>query len=316
MRAVLVRELGRPPEPAEVAEPEPAGGRVPFEVVAAGLNPIDLAVGAGRFFAGHPQLPYVPGAEAVARGGDGRLVYLNGDGLGVARDGAHAERVLFAPEHALPVPAGVEAPLAVACGIAGLAGWIPLAWRAPVREGETVLVLGATGIVGLVAVQAARLLGAGRVVAAGRDEAALGRAAERGADETVRLEEGADLVEAFRDACGGEGPSLVVDPLWGGPGAAAVEAAARGARIVNLGQSAGPEATLRSGDVRGKALDILGYTNFAVPRDVREREYARLCRHAAAGELRIEVETVTLENLPGAWARQASSPHVKLVVAP
>lgn len=316
MRAAVVRELGRPPEVGQVDEPHPGDGRAVFDVVAAGLNPIDLAVAAGRFFGGSPEPPYVPGAEAVARAPDGGLVYLGGDGLGVARDGAHAERTLFDPAQALPVPEGVEPELAVACGIAGLAGWLPLAWRAPVREGETVLVLGATGTVGLVAVQAARLLGAGRVVAAGRDEAALRRAADRGADETVRLEDDLDLTATFREACGGDGPSLVFDPLWGAPGAAAVAVAARGARIVNLGQSAGPEATLRSGDVRGKALDLLGYTNFAVPRDVREREYARLCRHAAAGGVRIDVETVPLEELPSAWERQAAGAHVKLVVTP
>ena len=316
MRAAVVRELGSPPEIGEVRDPEASGGRTVLDVVAAGLNPIDVAVGAGRYFAGHPQLPYVSGAEGVARADDGTLLYLNGDGLGVSRDGAHAERALFAPVEALPVPDGLEPELAAACGIAGLAGWLPFAWRAPVREGETVLVLGATGTVGLVAVQAAKLLGAGRVVAAGRNEAALQRAAERGADETVRLQEGLDLVAAFRAACGGDGPSLVFDPLWGAPGAAAVEAAARGARIVNLGQSAGPEATLRSGDVRGKGLDLLGYTNFAVPREVREREYTRLCRHVAAGDVRIDVESVPLDDLPTAWERQASSPNVKLVVTP
>jgi NADPH2:quinone reductase len=316
VRAAVVRELGSPPEIGEVRDPQASGGRAVLEVVAAGLNPIDVAVGAGRYFAGHPEVPYVSGAEAVARGDDGGLLYLNGDGLGVSRDGAHAERVLFASDEALPVPDVVEPELAAACGIAGLAGWLPFAWRAPVRQGETVLVLGATGTVGLVGVQAAKLLGAGRVVAVGRNEAALERAAELGADETVSLEEGLDLVAAFREACGGDGPSLVFDPLWGAPGAAAVEAAARGARIVNLGQSAGPEATLRSGDVRGKGLDLLGYTNFAAPREVREREYARLCRHAAAGDVRIDIEIVLLDELPVAWERQASSPNVKLVVTP
>lgn len=315
MRAAIVHELGAPPEVGDVPEPQLSEGRSAVEVVAAGLNPIDIAVAAGRYFAGHPDVPYVPGAEAVGRLPDGSLGYLNGDGLGVARDGTFADRVLAVAEQAFPVVDGIEPALAVSLGIAGLAGWAPLAWRAPVRPDDIVLVLGATGTVGLVAVQAAKILGAARVVAAGRDEEGLRRAQERGADATVRLV-GDDMVEAIREACGGDGPTLVHDPLWGEPAAAAVEAAARGARIVNLGQSAGPEATLRSGAVRGKQLDLYGYTNFAVPRDVLSEHYQRLCGHAASGEIQVDVETVPLDRIADAWQRQAESPHVKLVVVP
>lgn len=316
MRAAVVRELGRLPELGEVPDPQPSDGRDVVDVAAAGLNPIDVAVGAGRFFGGHPEPPYVPGAEGVARFGDGRLGYLHGDGLGVRRDGTFAERTLYPVDEAVPVPEGVEPALAAALGVAGLAGWLPLVWRAPVHEGETVLVLGATGSVGLVLVQAAKLLGAGRVVAAGRNEEALRRAAERGADATVQLDSADDAAEAIGDACGGEGPSLVCDPLWGPPAEAAVRAAARGARIVNLGQSAGPEATFASADVRGRQLEILGYSNFAVPRDVLAAEYQRLCEHAARGDIQLDVETVPLEAIGEAWERQAASPNVKLVVTP
>ncbi len=273
MRAVVVKEIGSPPEVGEVPEPEAADGRQPVEVVAAGLNPIDIAVCAGRYFGGHPDVPYVPGAEGVARLPDGRLGYLHGDGLGTNRNGTFGELALYAPEEAFPIPDGVEPELAASLGVAGLAGWVPLAWRAPVRPDDTVLVLGATGTVGLVAVQAARTLGAKRVVAAGRNEVALERAKERGADAVVRLDGDTDLEEAFREACGGDGPTLIHDPLWGEPARAAIEAAAKGARMVNLGQSAGPDSNLRSGAVRGKSLDILGYTNFAVPRDELARQY-------------------------------------------
>ena len=112
---------------------------------------------------------------------------------------------------------GRRSALAAGLGIAGLAGWLPLAWRAPLEGGEHVLVLGATGSVGLVAVQVAKLLGAARVVAAGRSVAGLERAAEVGADATIRLDEAEDLVAAFKDAFGGEGPNYVFDPLWGEP---------------------------------------------------------------------------------------------------
>jgi len=317
MRAAVVSELGRPPKLDDAPEPEPGDGEVLLEVAASSLNPIDIAVGAGRFYGGHPPVPYVPGAEAVGRiAGHGGLVWTAGGGIGVARDGALAELVAVPEVSLTPVPEGADAELAVALGIAGMAGWLPLVWRAPVREGETVLVLGATGTAGFVAVQAARLLGAGRVVAAGRDPERLARAAEVGADETVRIGEPGDLARAFKRASGGNRPTLVFDPLWGEPLAAALDAAATGARVVNVGQSAGAEATIRSGFVRGKQLDLLGYSNFAAPREVVREEYRRLVQYALAGTIRIDIERVSLDDVAEAWERQASGPDAKLVVVP
>ena len=122
---------------------------------------------------------------------------------------------------------GADPALAAGLGIAGLAGWLPFAWRAPLEGGETVLVLGATGSVGLVAVQAAKLLGASRVVAAGRDANRLEKAAALGADATVRIGVGGDLVSAFREAVGGRRPDLRLRRRSGAsPSAAAVQAAA------------------------------------------------------------------------------------------
>jgi NADPH:quinone reductase-like Zn-dependent oxidoreductase len=298
VRAARIAELGTPPEIVDVD----VGGDV--EVLAVALNPLDLAVGSGRFPGGHPPLPYVPGSEAVGLV-DGRRTYLFGEGFGVRRDGFLAERVDFPESAAVPVPEGVDDDVAVICGIAGVAGWVPVSRRAPVEPGDRVLVLGATGTVGSVALQAARLLGAERIVAAGRDPARLERALELGADATVPLD-GDDLAERFREACGGDGPTLVVDPLWGDPARAAVDAAARGARIVQLGQSAGPEATLTSGSVRLKALSILGHSNFVMSPEDLLSAYVEVVQHVAAGRISIEHETFALDDIAAAWKAQGS----------
>jgi NADPH2:quinone reductase len=312
VRAALVSEVGAAPAIGDAAEP--TGETI--EVLAAPINPIDLAVSRGVLATGHPELPYVPGCEAVGRTAEGKVVWIFGGSLGRTVDGAMAERAAVGDAHAIDVPEGADPALAAGLGIAGLAGWLPLAWRAPLQGGENVLVLGATGSVGLVAVQAAKLLGAARVVAAGRSADGLRRAVECGADEAIGLDEAGDLVAAFKDAFGGDGPSYVFDPLWGAPAAAAVEAAVPHATIVNLGQSAGATSELASAAVRFKSLSILGHTNFACPRGELAEHYRRLVEHAVAGEIRLDVERVPLDEVADAWRRQAEGAGTKLVVVP
>jgi len=294
MKAALITELGHAPSVGEA--PEPTGESI--EVLAAPLNPLDRAVAAGQFFGGHPALPYIPGCECVGREPGGRIVWTFGGGLGVARNGAMAERAEPGAVVA-EIPDGADVAVAAALGIAGLAAWLPLAWRAPIREGDRVLVLGATGTVGEVAVQVARLLGAAHIVAAGRDQTRLARTLELGADETVPL-----------DGDFGE-PTYVFDPLCGEPLERAVAAAAQGARIVQLGQAAGATATLPSAAIRGKQLELYGFTDFSVPPEVVIEHYARLVGHAISGQIRLEVERVGLDEIGDAWSRPG-----KLVVCP
>ncbi|MGZ4338366.1 MAG: hypothetical protein ACXVRA_13765, partial [Gaiellaceae bacterium] len=138
MRAALITELGAAPE--AVDRPEPLGASL-YDVSTVSLNPIDINIGAGRYFAGHPELPYIPGCEGVGRAADGTRVYLFGDGLGLTRDGLLAERAVAPADLGIPLPDAVSDEVAACCGIAGMAGWMPVAWRAPVRKDDRVLVL-------------------------------------------------------------------------------------------------------------------------------------------------------------------------------
>ena len=320
MKAALIHEIGGLPEPAEVDPPRRDQGRALVEIHAVSLNPIDIALASGKHYLGPPKTPYVPGSEGVGTIVEaeslpaGARVYISDDGLGGrGRDGTLAELATVAEEEALSLPEGVSDDVAVACGTAGLAGWLPVSWRARVGPGDRVLVLGCTGTVGLAAVQAAKLRGADRVVAAGRRPERLEIARQAGADAVVSLDD-TDLAQAFKDAAGGEGPTVIIDPLWGDPLVAATEAAAPGARIVQIGQSAGPTATLASGVVRGKQLEIYGYSNFVVPAEVRRAGYEELVAHAAAGEIDFPVEVYAFERVGEAWQRQADGPGAKLVV--
>jgi NADPH2:quinone reductase len=263
---------------------------------------------------GSPETPYVAGREAVGRVvesdslPEGTRVYAAGLGF-------LAERAAVANENLVRIDADVDDAVAACFGIAGLAAWLAVEWRGDLREGETVLVLGASGAVGALAVQAARLLGAGRIVAAARSAEGLERARSLGADATVKFDEHDDLAAAFLEACDGQ-LDLVIDPVWGEPGAAAIKATSFGGRVVQLGQSAGKEATIESGWIRAKLLSILGHTNFAAPAEVRDDAYLRMVRHAAASELTVDHEVVPLDQVADAWERQKASPGRKLVLSP
>jgi NADPH2:quinone reductase len=236
-------------------------------------------------------------------------------------NGCMAEYAVADEASMIELPDGTDHALAAALGIAGLTGWLAVEWRAHLRAGERVLVLGATGVVGMVAVQAARILGAGRIAAAGRDAEALEKARAAGAHALVPLTAptGPDpvgaLAKAYEAALEGR-PDVVIDPLWGEPARAAVEAAAFMARMVQLGQSAGPDCTLRSGAIRGKSLALLGFTLGHVPHDRQEAAYLKMLAHATAGELSVERETLPLDWAGEAWRRQEDSPHRKLVLVP
>jgi NADPH:quinone reductase-like Zn-dependent oxidoreductase len=311
VRAAVLREYGLPGF-GEFNEPQAGGGRVVIEVAAAGLNPVDVTTAAGAFYGGKPGLPSVPGKEGVGVL-DGRRVYF---GATVPPFGSMAERALIDPRKTFDVPNGLDDGLAVALGIAGLAGWLPLSWRAKLKPGEHVLVLGASGAVGQIALQAARLLGAGRVVAGARSAGGLDRARELGADAVVSLGQDADSLEAAIREATGDRLDVVVDPVWGEPAVAALKAASDWARHVQLGQSAAAEATVASATIRGKSLNLLGHTNDSVPEEVKAEAYSRMARHAGAGELGIDVQKIPLENVAQAFERQKESPNHKLVLVP
>ena len=291
MRAARLHELGGVPQVDEVDAPE---GPHVVAVAAAALNPVDIAIGSGRFYGGSPDPPYVVGSEAVGTAPDGRRVWVRGNGV-------LAEQAAASPDQTFEVPEGVDDGTALACGIAGLTGWLAVSWRAQVTPDDTVLVLGASGTVGGAAVRGAKVLGAKRVVGAARKTANIPDVA----DEVVELSGSYELPEA----------TVVVDALWGEPAERALEAAAKGVRFVQLGQSAGPSATLQSGWVRGRIMNILGHSLFATPQDVLANGYRELCEHAREGRIGFGVDTFALDDVAEAWQRQASgSPGSKIVI--
>ena len=247
MRAATITAHGRPPEVLDRPEPVAGDGELLVAVTAVPLTPLDLLCATGTSYFGPPALPYVPGVQAVGvvRAGPAHLLgsrvwFPTAAGMAPG-DGGLAELAVGRADQAVLVEAAVPDTTVAALGLSAVAAWEVLEGRAGLRPGEQVLVLGAGGVVGQVAVQAARLLGARRVVAACRSASARERALACGADAVVDLRSDDDagvLATRFREACEG-GVDVVVDPLAGIPGSAAASALADGGRLVNLGSSAG-----------------------------------------------------------------------------
>ncbi len=219
--------------------------------------------------------------------------------------GGLGEVVSVPRERLVPVPDGVSDELAVALGVAGLAGWMPVHERGGLAPGETVVVLGASGVVGQVAVRAARAGGAGRIVAVARSSGGRARALALGAD--VALPTGEGLAEALGEACGA-GADLVIDTLWGDSAAAAIGVMARGARLVQVGNAESPMMAMVAGPLRGRRLDVRGFSVLVEEPAEAARAYGELTAAVVRGDLDVDlqIETLALDDAPAAWERQAA----------
>jgi NADPH2:quinone reductase len=318
MRAAVVEAVGSPPVPADVDEPVRQDGSALVEVEAAPLNPVEIRVAAGR----HPRRaepPYVPGLEGAgtvvesARVPPGRRVRFEGPALpGFGAQGTLAERAAVPEESLVELPDEAGEDLAAALGVVGITALLALDRAVPV-DGRRVLVLGATGAVGQMAVQLAKLMGAGRVVGAGRSSERLGRVRALGADEVVGLGDG-DLTAAFERAAGGP-LDIVIDPLWGEPAMAALRAIATEGRLVNVGQSAGADVRVPLENVRNRQGAIHAISSGWTPLERKAEAYRRVLELAVAGRLTVEREVVPLDDVTAAWERQDESPGKKLVVS-
>ena len=234
-----------------------------------------------------------------------------------------AQRTVAPRAFCFPIPPGVDDATAAALPNPGVSAWLSLSARAKLVPGETVLILGATGVTGKLAVQIAKLLGAARVIAAGRNERVLGTLPELGADVTIGLDKpDPELTEAFGHAAGDTGFHVIIDYLWGHPTKVLLAAITRAefavataeTRLVQVGESAGPGISLRAAVLRSTALAILGTAGIP-SRDALEDAYQQVMARAASGELRIDTEQVPLADIEEAWQREVRGGR-RLVIIP
>jgi len=319
MNAAVLHTLGKPPQFEPFPEPSAGEGEVIVHVRAASLKPVDKQLAGGTHYASPRQLPRICGADGVGQLEDGTRVFFGGPRPPY---GAMAERTVVRRAQCFPVPADLDDQTAAVIPNPGVSAWLSLKYRARLAPGETVLILGATGVTGKLAVQIAKILGAGRVVAAGRNQQVMSTIHELGADATIQLDQPhAELVEAFRREAGEKGFDVVIDYLWGPPTEALLAALTRAefavagseTRLVQVGESGSPTITLPAAVLRSTALTILGTAGIP-PMDVLTEALHQVMNHASRGKLRVDSEAVPLSEIEGAWDRDVRGR--RLVVIP
>lgn len=292
MNAAVLHQLGESPRFQQFREPEAGPDEAVLRVLAASLKPVDKQRASGSHYASFRQLPAICGIDGVGLMEDGSRVFFAGPRPPF---GAMAERTVVPRFLCWPVAPELDDLTAAALPNPGVSAWLSLEWRAKLQPGETVLVLGATGITGTLAVQIAKLLGAGKVVAAGRNLEALRTMPSYGADATIALGQPAGaLKEAFLHEAKATGYNIVLDYLWGPPtevllsAITATDFAPQGARtrLIQVGESAGSAITLPAAALRSSGLEIMGAGSGAMPPfDVLKDVFQRLLAGAVQKQL-------------------------------
>ena len=307
MRAAQIDGQGGRPVLVDIAEPEGRTGASLISVIAGGGGASDLQRANGVF--GPITGSYVVGGEGVGRLASGERVYF---GHSASPFGAWAERTLVPEAEVWPLPSSVDDGLAIALGISGTGALIALE-EARIQAGENVLILGATGPVGQVALQLARLMGAGHVAAAARNIENLQRLQARGlADAVAQLGAGDDL-QALR-AAAGHGFDVVLDVIYGPPAEAAMRATRPGARMMSIGMQAGPMVSLSLRDLVLRSH--VGVGTGQRPVAERRAAYERLLDHALRSGLQVDCLECRLDDAAQAWAAQSAGLRAKIIVRP
>jgi NADPH:quinone reductase-like Zn-dependent oxidoreductase len=264
MYAAVVNSFDAPPRYTTFADPVAGEGEKLVTVSAAGLHPIVKGLAKGTHYGSSGELPFIAGIDGVGKLEDGTRVI-----FGVARSpfGTFAERSLAASWMCLPLPEAIDDVTAAGIANPAMSSWAALTARAKFVAGESVLILGATGVAGQLAVQIAKRLGARRVIAAGRNPQTLEKLKTLGADSVISLDqEQAPLVSAFRTEIAEAGVDVVLDYLWGQPAESVLQAIAQKGlrkasarvRFIQIGESAGKTISLPAATLRSSGLELLG----------------------------------------------------------
>jgi NADPH:quinone reductase-like Zn-dependent oxidoreductase len=319
MHAAVVTSFDEPPHYQRFEAPEPkTDDEIVVDVLAVGLHPRVRSGAAGAHYTSSGVLPMIPGVDGVGRRSDGRLMYF------VAGDdviGTMADRAVLDQRRAIELPDDVDIAKVAAAMNPALSAWVTLRQRVPIAAGQSVLVLGATGNAGAMAVQIARRLGASRVIGAGRDVARLNALDRVGADEVVALSDDADATALALGAAAAE-VDIVIDYVWGAPAQMAMMAllTARSDRSraldwVQIGSVAGPTIELPSVALRSANFRLQGTGQGAVSPRAYLAELPALVAEIDAGTIAVNARRRRLADVEEIWT-QPDATGERIVLIP
>jgi NADPH:quinone reductase-like Zn-dependent oxidoreductase len=310
MKAAIVRGPGQTPVYGDFAEPEPAPGESLVMVTAAAISHVVKSRASGTHYSSSGGFPFVVGIDGVGRLDDGTRVYFL---LPKAPYGSMAARTLVPSAQCVPLPDELDDVTAAAIANPGMSSWAAYTERAMLVAGETVLVNGATGTAGRLAVQIAKHLGARRVIATGRNSDALGLVADLGADVTIPLVEDETILEERFQEQFATGVDVVIDYLWGKSAQRLLIAGAKAGadavpiRFVQVGSASGPDITLPSAALRSSAIALMGSGLGSIPRDRLVKAIDRLLQATMPGCFKVAANPVALSEVEIAWSKDDSS---------
>lgn len=320
MKAAVKHTAVDPPAYDDWPDPSPADGLQTAELVATGVHQLVLARANGAHYTSTGIYPQVPGTDAVARTDDGHFVY-----TGFALGGTLAERIVIPATGLIELPANTDFSQVAAGVNPGIASWLPLIARLrEVQSLGTVLILGATGMAGMLAISNALDLRAERVIAVGRNETALAAAAERGAAATVRLSGDVQAdTQSMADALSGHAPDVVLDFVWGAPAesvfglfeSAGLRAPDTGTSVVQIGNLAGPNAAVPAHMLRSNKITLRGSGIGSISIADVAAEVPRYVERITSGVVAVPYRTYPLSQVAVAW-QKAGEPGDRVVVVP
>ena len=307
MNAAVVHAFDAPPRYTSFEEPVPAEDELVVKLIATGLHPVVKALAAGSHYRSSGVLPFIPGVDGVGELEDGTRAYF---GMSRPPFGTFSEHCLTARRMCIPLPEGLEPVMVAGIANPGMSSWVALTRRARFVAGENVLILGATGVAGQLAVQIAKHLGAQRIIAAGRNRAVLETLKDLGADAIVALDQEHDVaVASIRREWATSGINVVLDYLWGAPAEAALQAlsqerpqqAVSPVRFVQVGDSAGKAISLPAAVLRNTAIELLGSGFGSASLDDIFKALGDFFLLLAKSPLKINLKTVPLKNVESVW---------------
>ncbi len=313
MKAAIVWEAGRAPVYSDFDAPVARPGASVVDVAASSLSHISKQRASGRHYSASGTFPFVPGIDGTGTRADGRRVYFV---MPEASHGGMAAQTLVEDRRCIALPDELDAVTAAALAIPGMSSWAALVERAKLVRGETVLVNGATGASGRLAVQVARHLGAKKIIATGRNTAVLASLEALGADTTIALtDDRAAMAEAFERVFS-EGVDVVLDYLWGASAETLLVAATKAApdevplRYVEIGSASGPDITLPSAALRSSSIVLMGSGIGSLGFGKMHAAIRAVLEAAVPAGFRIETTRVPLSEVATTWDTAGSDSRI------